>query len=150
MKLGFPQFLFALTLTPLVAYAAAPDLSDMMSPGLWEMTVNIQMKGMPMSMPAQTMRRCVTKVALEENQGIPKPQTQGNVTCKTTRMERSGNTVNWITACTGQGDMEMDGTVAFDSPEAYHSTVHMTGTMQGRHIQMTQTMQGRRLGECHE
>lgn len=149
MKFSSPQLLFALTLAPLVANAA-PDLSDMMAPGLWEMTVNMQIDGTPTSMPAQSMRRCVTQVALEENQGIPKPQTQGNVTCKTTSMERSGNTVNWTTACTGQGNMEMDGTVAFDSPEAYHSTVHMSGTMQGRHIQMTQTMQGRRVGACHD
>lgn len=147
MKLNATQLLLALTMSPLIAHAA-PDVSNMMDPGLWEMTVNMRIDGMPMSMPAQTIRRCITQVTLDENQGIPKPQTHGNVTCKTTSMDRSGNTVSWTMACTGQGDMQMDGIVAFDSREAYHSTIHMAGTLQGRQIRMTQTMQGKRISEC--
>ena len=147
MKLNATRLLLALMMSPLAAHAT-PDVSDMMAPGLWEMTVNMRVDGMPMSMPAQTIRRCITQVTLDENQGIPKPQTHGNVTCKTTSMDRSGNTVSWTMACTGQGDMQMDGTVAFDSREAYHSTIHMGGTLQGRQIRMTQTMQGKRIGEC--
>lgn len=147
MKLNATQLLLALTVSPLVAHAA-PDLSDMMDPGLWEMTVDMQIDGMPMSMPAQTIRRCITQVTLDQNHGIPKPQTHGKVTCKTTSMNRSSNTVNWTMACSGEGDMQMNGTVAFDSREAYHSTVHMAGTIQGRQIRMTQNMQGKRIGEC--
>lgn len=147
MKLSATRLLFALTMSSPVAHAA-PDLSDMMAPGLWEMTMDMKIDGMPMSMPTQTLRRCITQVTLDQNHGIPKPQTHGNVTCKTISMDRSGDTVNWTMACTGQGDMQMDGTVSFDSRETYHSTVHMTGTMQGRQIQMTQNMQGKRIGEC--
>ncbi|MCO6441707.1 MAG: DUF3617 domain-containing protein [Nitrococcus mobilis] len=147
MKLNTMRLLFALTIAPPLAQAA-PNLSDIMTPGLWETTVNMQIDGMPMSLPAQTIRRCVTQKNLDENFGLPNPQTQGNVTCQATRMDRSGNTVDWGLACTGEGTLEADGTATFDSPEAYHATIHMTGTMQGRQIRMIQNLQGRRIGKC--
>lgn len=147
MKLNPARLLFTLAVSPLSAHAA-PDLSDMMAPGLWEMTVDMHIDGMPMSMPAQTLRQCVTQAALDENHGIPKPRTHGKIMCKMTSMDRAGDTVNWVMACSGEGDMQMNGTVTFDSREAYHSTVHMAGTMQGRQIRMTQNMRGKRISEC--
>lgn len=147
MKLSATHLLFGLMIAPPIVHAA-PDLSGMMTPGLWELTVDMHVDGMPMSLPAQTIRRCVSQVNLAENQGIPKLQTPGNITCKTTSMDRTGDTINWTMACTGQGEIQIDGTMIFDSPEVYQSTVHMTGSMQGRQIQMTQRMQGQRISDC--
>lgn len=147
MKLSATRLLFALMTAPLIAHAA-PDLSDMMSPGLWEVSVDMHIDGMPMSLPAQTIRRCITQVNLAQNQGIPKPRTPGNISCKTTSMDRSGDTINWTMTCQGQGEIQMHGTMTFDSPEVYQSTVHMTGSMQGRQIEMTQRMQGQRISAC--
>lgn len=148
MKLNTIPLLFVLTAGPFAAAHAGADLSDMIAPGLWEMTVQMQIEGISTSMPAQTVQQCVTQAELAKNRGIPKPQTHGDVTCKTTSMNRSGNTLRWTMACTGQSAMQMDGIMTFDSHKAYHSTVHMTGTMQGRQIRMTQSLQGKRIGEC--
>lgn len=150
MKLKTPLMLLALFLSPLAARAGSGsvDMADLMAPGLWEMNVQMQMEGMPMSIPQQTLRKCITQVTLNKNHGLPKPQTQGNITCNPTSMDRSGNTIHWTMACSGQGKMQMDGTVAFDSRDTYHSTVHMSGSMQGHPIQMIQTTQGKRIGEC--
>lgn len=150
MKLKANLILLVLSLSPPAVWAGSDsvDMADMMAPGLWEMNVQMQMEGVPMSMPAQTLRKCITQVTLDKSHGLLKPQTHGNITCNPTSMDRSGNTIHWTMACSGQGEMQMDGTVAFDSRDAYHSTVHMNGSMQGHPIRMIQTTQGKRIGEC--
>lgn len=149
MKRYTTYLLFVLTLSPLIAHAVS-DLSDMMAPGLWKMTLNMQVEGSSMDLPARTIRRCITQAALEKDQGIPQSLTHGNMTCKTISKNHSGHTVSWTMACTGQGKMQVDGTVVFESQQAYHSVVHMSGTLYGRPIQVTQTMQGKRIGECQK
>lgn len=63
---------------------AEPDMRE----GLWEITVKMDMPGMPMQMPAMTHTQCITKKDL-----IPQ-KPEKNQDCKTISSKTSDNTVS--------------------------------------------------------
>ncbi len=143
--------LFPLFALPLVAHAdaASAGTANMMKPGLWETTVQMQIAGMPMAMPARTMRRCITQADLDKNHGMPKPQTRGGMKCAAAKFDRSGNAVTYSMKCTGKdGAVELNGTNVFDSRDAYHGTMHMTGAAQGHPMNITSNIKAKRVGDC--
>lgn len=143
--------LLVLSVLPLAARAgdSTADLSKMMQPGLWEMTTQMQMPGMPYQMQAQTFRRCITQADLDKYHGVPRPETHGDMTCTMQKFDRSGSTINYSMKCTGKdGDMQFDGSTISDSPDAYHGTMHMTGTSDGHPMNMTAQTRGKRVGDC--
>ena len=86
--------LTAVLVVPISARAAEPV---QMRPGLWEITVTMEMPGMPFQLPPTVTQQCVTPQEAKE-QGMP-PQAQD---CTVTDMKRTGNKVTWKVACTGQ------------------------------------------------
>jgi hypothetical protein len=108
---------------------------------LWETTVNMEMAGMPMSMPAQTARACVEKGAKEDSY-VPK---QGE--CKTVESNRSGNRYTFKIVCEGKNKMAGSGEITF-TDGAYAGRMKMTGMMEGQPVDMTQTYSGKRVGAC--
>ncbi|GAB6184171.1 DUF3617 domain-containing protein [Thermodesulfovibrio hydrogeniphilus] len=71
-----------------------PNLKE----GLWEITTEMQVAGMPMKMPPQTTKICLTK-----KDYVPqKPEKEQN--CKILMHEVRGNTVNWIMECIDRGE----------------------------------------------
>lgn len=154
MKIKTASLALSLTLAAAfaaTAYAGKPaKLPDMMNPGLWDMTVQMQMAGVPMQMPSQHYKHCITQADLDKNHGIPKPQNTKDMSCKITNFSRSGDTINYSMECKGKnGDMQMQGTTTFDSRDAYHGTMHMTGQAEGRQMDVTTNVQAKRLGDCN-
>src|SRR5690349_13520769 len=77
---------------------------------LWETTSQMSMEGMPMAMPARTLKVCSKKDWTEP------PGGQKN--CKNTNMQVVGNKVTWDVACTGptmtgHGEITRQGTTAY-------------------------------------
>lgn len=125
------------------------NLPQMMNPGLWEMTVQMQMAGVPVQMPARTYKHCITQADLDKNHGIPKPENTKDMSCTMKNFTRSGNTINYSMECAGKsGDMQLQGSTTFDSRDAYHGTMHMTGTAEGHAMDMTTNVQAKRTGDC--
>ena len=84
------KLVFALIVCSLstLAFAASPA-----KPGKWEMTMQMEMTGMPMKMPAHTVSYCLTK---EEAENPEKLAPEGkNSDCKRTDLKIDGNTVSW-------------------------------------------------------
>ncbi len=62
--------------------------------GLWEMTVKMEMEeGMPVKMPAQTIRQCIKK-----EDPVPKIE-EADKDCKFTAKQIKGDTVSWKAEC---------------------------------------------------
>ncbi len=57
--------------------------------GLWEMTTQVEMKGMSQALPPTTFRQCITR-----SEPVPRNQDK-NYECKTTAQKISGNTVSY-------------------------------------------------------
>jgi len=101
---------------------------------LWEITMKMEMPGMPMAMPPQVSKVCVAKGASDEN-FVPKQQ--GN--CRTVDSKRVGS--KYMFTMTAHGEITFnDG--------AYDGRMEMAGTMEGQPMNMNQTYKGRRVGTC--
>jgi uncharacterized protein DUF3617 len=101
----------------------------------WETTSQMTMEGMPMAMPARTLKVCSKKDWTEP------PGGQKN--CKNTNMQVVGNKVTWDVACTGP-TMTGHGEITRQGTTAYAGNILFT-TEQGN---MTIKISGRKLGEC--
>lgn len=108
--------------------------------GLWEVTVKIEMAGMPMQMPAITNTQCITK----EN-AVP-DSSQPNQDCKMVDQKFTGDTATWRMECnTEQGKAEAVGEIVY-SGDTFNGTLEMS--VQG--MAMTQKLSGTRLGDCKQ
>lgn len=130
-----------------LAYAAAALLAVPASgvaqgaDQLWEVTVKMEMPGMPMAMPPQVRRVCVAQNHRDEDL-IP---TQGN--CRVLESKRVGNRMTYAMACTGEPAMNVTGETTF-AADRYDGRMRMTTSEGGQPMEMAQTYAGRRVGGC--
>lgn len=120
------------------AHGAAPNMRE----GEWEITMKMEMPGMPMAMPAQVMQRCITKKDLANP--VPGPQA-GDGRCKMTDHKIQGNTATWKMAC--EDGTTGSGTATY-SDTSYTSTI--TTQHGGQAPAMTMHQSGRYLGACRK
>ena len=73
------------------AFAAAPN----MQAGLWEITTNMEMPGMPMQIPPRTIRHCYKAEDLKDT----KDALPTDKNCKLDDLRQSGNTAHWKVSC---------------------------------------------------
>ena len=119
--------------------AAAVDMQD----GLWEITVRMEMPGMPAAGGTNTVQQCYTKQDVQNmEQMMPAPEN-----CSLSDLRTAGNTVTWTMRCTGEGAMTGRGTMTF-SGASYAGTINVQTTQAGHVMAMTQHIAGRRVGPC--
>ena len=108
---------------------------------LWDITMKMEMAGMPMSMPARTSRVCVEKGAKDESY-VPQQSD-----CRNVESKRTGNKYTFKTVCDGKNKMTSTGEITFGDG-TYEGRMKMTGMMEGQPMDMTQTYSGKRVGTC--
>ena len=108
---------------------------------LYEVTVRMEMAGMPMQMPTTTHRHCVKKGGSDAD-FVPH---QDNCTVSDAR--RAGNRMTFAIACTGREAMKGTGDFTF-AGDGYTGQMRLVGKMEGQDVQMTQAINGRRVGAC--
>ena len=129
---------FALTLVSGAAVAA--DVPQ--RPGKWEVSMQMDMPGMPFKMPAIKTQVCVTEEDLKDpNKSVPKDQNSKD--CKVSDYKVDGNTVTWKMVCTGKTKGEGEGEMTY-SGDSYEGK--MVFNMEG--TEMTTKYKGKFLGEC--
>jgi len=109
---------------------------------LWDVTMKVEMPGMPMAMPAQTIQSCLKKDRAKSEDAIPK---QDN--CKVTDVKTVGNKVSFAMDCTGNDPMTGRGEIT-STPTSYDGRMQMKSTRRGREMEMTQTFSGKKVGAC--
>lgn len=126
------------------AHAAAPNMKD----GLWEITMKMEMPGMPAGMKPQVLQQCITKKDLEDpSKTAPSGGDPRDNRCQVTDYKMQGNTASWNMACKGEGAMTGSGTATY-SGTSYTGTNKMTMKRGGQAQTMTMQYSGRRLGDC--
>lgn len=128
-----------LSLLPKVAESGGPNLKE----GLWEITVSMEMKGVPMQMPTQKFTQCITK-----DRTVPHKEDPGQK-CTIVKSEVKGDTVTWAVECkTQEGTVVSDGTVTYKGDTFDGVTrVSMPSGSHGN-MTMTQRMRGKWIGQC--
>jgi hypothetical protein len=113
---------------------AGPNMKE----GKWEITMKMEMPGMPMEMPPFTHTQCLTKKDFIPN------SSEKDQECSAVNVKTSGNTTSWSTKCKGQ-----DGTVSGTGTITYKGKT-FTGTMKVKQggMEMTTRMNGKYLGKC--
>lgn len=137
-------------LLALLALATLPAVADQspMKPGMWEITTQMDMPGMPYKMPPMTFKHCATPEMLAKDHGLGEQKSPPGSHCERTKMNMSGNKAEWAVSCTGKTNVSGHGTLIWDSANSYHGVTHLNMDMNGHATDVTQTMQGKRLGEC--
>jgi len=93
-----------------LAVAALALPSDVLAQGkddLWEVTMKMEMPGMPMAMPAQVNRVCLSKNRKDEDL-IPRREN-----CRVLESSRVGNKLTYKMACTGEEAMTVSGEMTY-------------------------------------
>jgi hypothetical protein len=124
----------AVLLVPAVSLAA-----EAMRDGLWEVTTQMEMPGMPMKMPPTVMKHCYTKSDVADQKKI----ISRDKNCTVTDLKTSANKVSWKMKCTGEHAATMTGETVFGS-DSYASVMKMKSQGQD----MTMKIKGKRLGNC--
>ena len=110
--------------------------------GDWEIKVEMQMPGMPVALPAQTVRQCITPEDAADPQRSVPPSGRGQTSCKVSDHKVDGNKVTWSVSCPSEG---MNGTGEFVYAEdSFAGTMKMNA--KGQEMSMKYT--GKRLGDC--
>lgn len=111
--------------------------------GNWEVKVSMEMVGMPMKMPPQTVNQCVTKKDL-----VP-DMSQREQNCIIKEQKVVGDTVNWKMQCTGkQGTMDGTGRIKY-AADSYEGDMSMNIVQAGGPaMTIKYAMQGKWTGPC--
>ena len=108
---------------------------------LWEVTTKVEVPGMPMAMPPQTIRQCVAKDGKDEAY-IPRQQN-----CRLVDHQRTGNRITFKMECAGADAMEVTGEVMVGT-ESYDGRMRMAMRKEGQSMELTSTFAGKRVGAC--
>ena len=125
------------------ANAQAPQMFKA-GPGpdeLWDVTVKMEMVGMPMAMPATTSQVCMKK-----DRGAEKMVPQ-NKDCQTLDVRNVGNRMTFRFVCKGEEPMEGTGEIT-STPTSYDGRMTMKGTRRGSDMNMVQNFSGKKVGTC--
>lgn len=122
--------------------AAQPNARD----GLWEITTQVEMAGMPGGMSPQTMQRCYGAKDFQDPAAMNRGMEKGS-RCETSDYRLQGNTATWKIVCTGETPMTGSGTATYGGT-AFTMTSKMAMTHGGQTMNMTTTSNGKHLGPC--
>jgi hypothetical protein len=111
--------------------------------GLWEITSQVEMKGMPQKMPPTTFRQCITK-----NDPVPKSQDK-SFECKVTHQKLTGGTVSYTVECKGkEGEMTTTGKNTY-AGSTMDGSASVSFKMKGQpEMQMASKTKGKYIGPC--
>jgi len=110
---------------------------------LWEVTQKMEMPGMPMAMPASTVKVCLPKGGESDpRQSMRDPQSK----CEITDLVAKGDKTTWKVRCDQNGEIMTGSGEVTSSPSAYQGVMHLVGNSGGMAINMTQHYQGKKIG----
>lgn len=98
---------------PVSAFAAAA-----MKEGMWEITTKVDIPGIPVKVPPQTVKHCYTKEEVKDQKKVVATQKD----CTVTDFRQSGNKVTWKMKCTGPNAGTMTGETIFKG-DSFASTM---------------------------
>jgi hypothetical protein len=118
--------------------ASTPSSTAGNAGDLWNTTSQMSMEGMPMSMPAHSMKVCARHDAAQ-----PPMASNPDQKCENTNFQRSASTVTWTTSCKNP-QMTGEGQITYDSPDSYSGTIKFTSEGGAMTIKLT----GKKIGTC--
>lgn len=111
--------------------------------GLWEITIKMQMDGMPVDTPQQTFQKCISRKDLTPGNNEDK---QG---CDKDKVTRNKDTVNWTVSCSkDKHTMTGSGLVVYSGNTMAGHAQFQAGGKDLATMKMKLQYKGKRLGKC--
>ncbi len=111
--------------------------------GLWEITTKAEMKGVPVQMPATTVKQCITK-----DKPVPK-SVSDDYECKVKDYKVSGDTVTYKMECWGkEGLMITEGKTTYKGNTFDGSSTTKIKTKGQPEMQLANKISGKYIGPC--
>ena len=127
----------------IVCSLALPLLAgNLAKPGKWQTTIQTEMPGMPVKMPANTVTTCITKEQAENAENLIPKAGDKRGGCTFTDVKVDGSTVTWKMTCEKSG-MSGSGKITYHG-DSYEGSMLMK--MQDREI--SAKYDGKYMGEC--
>ena len=109
-----------------------------MKEGLWQITMTMEMPGIPMQRPPQSYTHCLTKKDM-----VPQKE-EPNQECRMVKRDIEGDTVTWVMKCqTEEGITVLNGKVTYNR-KSFEGVIKMKQS----DMEMTQNLKGKWIGEC--
>lgn len=111
--------------------------------GLWEIMTKAEMKGVPMQMPATTVKQCITK-----DKAVPKSASE-DYECKTKSYKVSGDTVTYSVECWGKGGLMItEGKTTYKGNTFDGTSTTKIKTKGQPEMQLSNKISGKYIGPC--
>jgi uncharacterized protein DUF3617 len=127
-----------------VAAEEAPAARPRLAPGLWEISVRLDIPDSPVQEAIQTYRHCYTEKELADARNSVPPAGPG---CAVLDYRIEGERATWSLRCAGPDAVTGSGEMIFGS-RAYAATVWNEMKEKGRILRVTQKIRGKWIGEC--
>ena len=111
--------------------------------GLWEITTKVEMKDVPIQMPATTVKQCITK-----DKAVPKSASE-DYECKTKDYKVSGDTVTYSVECWGKGGLMItEGKTTYKGNTFDGTSTTKIKAKDQPEMQMSNNISGKYIGPC--
>jgi hypothetical protein len=143
------RFAAALIAAAVVSGSLLAQAPGVRRDGNWQVTMELNIPGMPQGMPPMTMTQCITKEqAADPSKLVPQGAGRGlPPDCKISDMKTEGNKTSWSMKCEGQTAMNGTGEFTFVG-DTYTGLIKMDTDRGGQPATMTMKYSGKRLGDC--
>ncbi len=138
-----------IVLAAVLVLAAAPLFAapPLMQDGQWEISIKMEMPGMPFAMPPTTYTQCITKDdAKDAKKTVPRSPDKKN-DCEVKDMKMTGNKATWTMQCkdgsTGSGEM-----VYKNNSYSGVMTMETSAKHGSKASKVIQHIDGKRIGNC--
>ena len=132
------------SIVALLLYATPAAAQDDVREGLWEISIQGQVGGQPISATPLVVRQCIDKQTAQDLMGKLAGAAGG---CQISDFSREGSRTRWSLNCTGQVDVSGTGEVTLNS-DGFSGTLDLMVGMGGQSVPMLQTFDARWVGAC--
>jgi hypothetical protein len=117
--------------------------------GNWQVTLEMEIPGLPQGMPPMTVNQCITKEqAADPSKLVPQGAGRGMPPdCTVSDMKTEGNKTSWSMKCDGQTAMTGTGEITFNA-DTYIGLMKITTDRGGQPMTMNMKYTGKRIGDC--
>ena len=137
-----PQRLFLIPALALGLFAAGAALAQSGTGNLYRVTTKMEMVGMPIQLPSQTVEVCGPKNQASEKM-VPHDEN-----CTVSDFRVVGNKSSYTLVCRGENAMTAKGEFEQLGPDAYRGKMHMVGNSGGESMEMNMTFDGKKIRDC--
>ena len=117
---------------------------DAVREGLWEISIQGQFGGQPISSAPLVVRECIDQQSAQDLMAKLTGTAGG---CQISDLRKEGSLTRWSLACTGQVEVSGRGEVTMNS-NGFNGTLDLMVDMSGQSVPMLQTFDARWVGAC--